>query len=69
MPRYTFEEIATTRRKTWVEDGKKRQKTRKFRQTVNPFNKTKDGEPKSRDQIFKEVHAEADAWVNSDERE
>lgn len=62
--RYTFEEITTKRTKRWTDkNGKKRQQTKTFTQTVNPFNKTKSGRVKTRAEIMKEVHVQADAWV------
>lgn len=66
--RYTFDEVSVKRTKRYTdEDGKKRQKTRKFSQTLNPFNKNKDGSIKTYDQIMKEITKEADAWMESDD--
>jgi hypothetical protein len=33
-------------------------------QTINPFNRNKDGSVKTRAQIMKELLAERDAWLN-----
>jgi len=61
--RTTFEKVTwrATRRRT--ENGKKKQQTRTFMQTLNPWNKDADGNPKSREQIWKELQAEADKWM------
>jgi hypothetical protein len=48
-------------------DGRRRQKTEKFYQTVNPFNKNKDGSLKTREQIYKEVCQERDKWLVREE--
>lgn len=62
----TFEEVFVKATHYYKdENGKKRQKTRKFFQTLNPYNKGEDGFPKSRQQIYKEISAEADAWIVS----
>lgn len=62
-----FEEIKTKRTKKYTdENGKKRQKTKTFFQTLNPFNKNKDGTLKTEAQIWQEINAEADAWLTSD---
>lgn len=63
--RVTFNEIAVKGTRRWVDEtGRKRQQTRKFYQTVNPFNKNAEGHVKSRDEIVIEVRAECDAWLN-----
>ena len=49
-------------RKVIDSDGKKHQVTRNFSQTLNPYNRDKDGGIKSRDQILKEIHEEWNAW-------
>jgi hypothetical protein len=43
--------------------GRRRQRTERFSQTVNPFNKNKAGQVKSREEIYEEVHAEWLAWM------
>ncbi len=64
--RYVFDEIAVKGVRRWTDaDGKKRQETRKFFQTVNPFNKNADGSLKARDQILVEIKAERDAWLRN----
>lgn len=42
--------------------GKKMKRTKVFMQTLNPFNKGKDGQPKPYTQIWAEVKASAEAW-------
>ena len=62
--RVNFEEVSIKATRRWTdENGKKRQQTRKFFQTINPFNNGADGLPKSRDQIMSELQAEKTAWL------
>jgi hypothetical protein len=61
--RIRFEEVKIKGVRRWIENGKKRQETRTFMQTLNPFNTDADGCPKSRCQILKELYAERDEWV------
>lgn len=62
--RTTFDEVAVSVTKRWTDEaGKKRQKTRKFWQTISPFNKCPDGSLKTRDQIMVEIKAQRDAWL------
>lgn len=61
--KYTFNEISVKATRRWTEDGKKRQETRKFFQTVNPFNKNAEGMIKSSEEIIAEICAERDAWL------
>lgn len=58
-----FDVVEVKATRTWVEDGKKRQKTKKFQQTLNPFNKNADGIPKTRQEILVELNAERDKWM------
>lgn len=62
--RITFERIVAKRTVFWADPatGKKRQKTRSFEQTVNPFNLDASGNPKDRRMIRVEVDREADLW-------
>jgi len=58
--RISFECVEHKATKRWTDaSGKKRQQTMKFFQTLNPFNKGADGFPKSREQIWKELKAQA----------
>lgn len=62
--RINFDEVAIKATKTWTDaGGKKRQKTRKFYQTISPFNLNKAGLPKGREEIWPELRAERDAWL------
>lgn len=67
--RTTFYEVAVSATKRWTDaGGKKRQKTRKFWQTLSPFNKCADGSIKTREQILIEIQAQRDAWLSGQER-
>lgn len=62
--RYVFEVVSHSVTKRWVDAaGKKRQQTRKFEQTINPYNRAADGLPKSREQIRVEIYAQGEAWL------
>lgn len=65
MTRYVFNEVAVKAVKRWKDpvNGKPRQETRKFFQTINPFNKNADGTPKTRDQIMVEIKRQRDEWL------
>ena len=43
--------------------GRTLKRSKKFWQTLSPFNKTTTGELKSRDQIYDELRAERDTWL------
>lgn len=62
----TFEEVSVKAVKTWTENGKRRQKTRKFYQTISPINKNKDGTVKTREQIMTEILAERETWLKEE---
>jgi hypothetical protein len=63
---HRFDEVSIKATRRWADaDGKKRQQTRKFWQTLNPFNKSADGTPKNRAQIVAELIAERDEWLRS----
>ncbi len=63
--RVYFEEVSTTRRKSGIcpECGKRCSRTEKFYQTISPFNKTKDGVEKTREQIYVEIDKKAADWA------
>lgn len=42
--------------------GRRLQRTKKFYQTLNPFNKDKRGRIKGREQIYKELNEENKKW-------
>jgi hypothetical protein len=63
--RTRFDEVAIKGVRRWKDPatGKPRQETKKFFQTINPFNRNAAGETKSREEIMVEIKAERDAWV------
>lgn len=62
--RITFDEVCIRGVRRWTdENGKRRQETRKFSQTINPFNRNADGTIKTREEIMKELIAKRDAWL------
>lgn len=65
LARVYFEEVAVTGYRTFKDPvtGKKRQRTKKFWATINPFNKNEDGTMKTREQLYAKVTAERDAWL------
>lgn len=69
MTRYVFQEIAIKATKRWKDSatGKPRSQTRKFFQTLNPFNRDSTGDIKTREQIYAEIKAERDTWLASKE--
>lgn len=64
MTTLTFRAVRTSRRRSGkcVVCGKSVTRVRSFEHTVNPFNRTEDGEVKTYDQVLADVNAEADAW-------
>jgi hypothetical protein len=63
MTTIRFEEVAVRGVRRWTENGKRRQETKKFYQTLNPFNKGADGMTKTREQIWDEIVAERASWL------
>ena len=60
----TFQEVKVSATHRWTdENGKKRQKTRSFAQTINPFNRNDDGTVKTYTQIMDEITKERDEWL------
>lgn len=62
MTTIRFEEVKVKGTRVWKENGKRRQETRVFMQTINPFNKNENGCLKTYNEILKEIRAERDAW-------
>jgi len=58
-----FQEVRLKAVRRWKENGKQRQETKVFMQTINPFNKNAAGEIKQLDEIMVELKAERDAWL------
>lgn len=60
----TFDEVKVKGVRRWTDaEGRKRQATKTFSQTLNPFNKNAYGLPKTRAEIVEEITAERDAWL------
>lgn len=61
----TFQEIRVRahRRGPCTKCGKRVDRIKYFAQTVNPFNKTEDGRPKTPAEVRAAVQADADAWA------
>lgn len=70
MTRIYFDEVSVIAVKKWIDEtGRKRQKTKKFYQTLNPYNQNVHGVPKSRVEIMNEIMAERKSWLESDSKE
>lgn len=70
MRRINFNEISVKVVKRWTdENGKKRQKTKKFYQTINPYNRNTEGSVKTREEIWAEIMKESEDWQKSDEND
>lgn len=64
--RHVFQEVIVKGTKRWVDsEGKKRQFTKSFSQTINPFNLNSLGIPKSHSEIMTEITAERDKWLTN----
>ncbi len=64
MPTYVFEEVKLYGSKSGKCSVCKKpcNRSQKFAQTLNPFNKNKDGEVKTRQEIVTELQAELAEW-------
>lgn len=60
-----FQEVALKGVHKWKDPvtGRPRQTTKKFFQTISPFNTNAKGDVKSRDEILRELTVERDAWL------
>jgi hypothetical protein len=68
--RIVFEKVSVKANKTVKCSGgcgRSRRLTKKFTQTINPFNKTKAGVVKTREDIYPELHAAAAKWKEQPE--
>ncbi len=64
--KHSFNEVCMKATKKWKdENGRVLQKTKKFYQTLNPFNKNKDGSLKTVEQIMVELRHERDKWLSA----
>ncbi len=61
----TFQTVSVKGTRRWKDPdtGRTRQETKSFFQTINPFNRNAEGEPKSYEEIMVEVKAQRDAWL------
>jgi hypothetical protein len=66
---YSFEKVThrAEKRVPCTICGRKMTRAKTFWQTLNPFNKNADGDVKSREEIYRELKAEADAWKSQPE--
>lgn len=64
MARQTFNEVAVTASKNLPCPvcGKKVRRQKRIWKTVNPFNRNANGVPKTRDEVYADVLAEAEVW-------
>lgn len=61
--KYTFDEVKLTGQRRWKDEtGKWKYQKKTFGQTLNPFNVNAEGVPKTRKEIYVELHAEIDRW-------
>jgi hypothetical protein len=69
MSRITFDEVSLRAAKTVKCSGcgKRLTRSRKFYQTINPFNKREDGLIKSRNDIYSELIEAANKWKKESE--
>lgn len=67
MTTIRFQEVKIRGVRRWTENGKRKQETKVFMQTLNPFNKDADGIPKSSQQILDELRAEREKWLSEAE--
>jgi hypothetical protein len=67
--RYQFEEVALQRSKVCkcAKCGKRLNRSKRFYQTVSPFNKNANGYQKTRSEINAELRVEADQWEQQPE--
>ena len=64
MSRYVWESVVLVVRRSGKcpNCGKRRQRSKRFEQTVNPWNKNPDGTVRTRAEVVEAVRAEAAAW-------
>lgn len=68
MTTIRFQQVMIKATKRWKENGRMRQETRTFMQTINPFNKNAAGQVKSRQEIEQELLAERKEWLAAAQR-
>lgn len=63
----TFRKVSIRGEKNWrCPCGRRVRRVKEFYQTQNPWNRTKDGIVKGRDQIYSEIVAERRAWLDAE---
>lgn len=70
MATITFNEVAIQGQKSVKCSGgcgRRLKRSKKFWQTLSPFNKNAAGELKTREEIYEELRAERNAWLNETE--
>lgn len=67
MPTYTFQEIFLSFSKSGIcpSCGKRAKRSQRFSQTINPFNKNSEGQIKSREEIYAELHQRGKSWMQT----
>jgi hypothetical protein len=61
-----FEQVSVTATRRWKDArGRKRQETKQFWQSINPWNVRADGLPKTRADILREVTEQRDDWLRA----
>lgn len=67
--RYDFTMVQVKGKRVWKDaDGKRREETKVFHQTINPFNRNADGNIKTQEEIIREITIQRDRWMaQSDE--
>jgi hypothetical protein len=70
MTTYRFVEVAwpTSKRLSCSSCGKKIRRQTTFSQTLNPFNRNAEGQPKTRQEILAELRTEAAEWEQTPEQ-
>jgi|HubBroStandDraft_2_1064218.scaffolds.fasta_scaffold415276_1 hypothetical protein len=63
--RVTFQKVSIKAKRVWMENGKRRQQTKEFWQTISPFNTDHNGVPKTREHIMAQLLAERSDWLKS----
>ena len=66
MSTVRFQEIKIRGVRRWIENGKRKQETKVFMQTLNPFNKNAAGIIKSSVEILDELRAERGTWLKAE---
>lgn len=64
MPVVRFESVNLTgfKQGKCADCDKRTKRTKRFTQTINPYNRNPDGSVKTRDQVYESVRSEIDRW-------